>query len=254
MMREPNLPPAYRLVSLDTVDSTNAEARRLASKGEAAVPDGTLVWAREQTAGRGRCGRKWHSPKGNLYCSLVLRPEAPIAEASQLSFVGGLAACDALSAIGPAGNVVQCKWPNDILLNGAKVGGLLLEAETTGKSGLEWLILGLGINVASHPPKVEFEATSLRAEGWQVDVVDCLEAFGRHFMTWANTWLEDGFAAVRKNWLWRCKGIGDRIEVRLPKKTLKGTFKDIDEDGALLLAAGKREIRITAGDVFFAAG
>ena len=90
-MRALNLPPAYRLIALDTVDSTNAEAKRLAAKGEAEIPDGTLIVAAEQTAGRGRRGRKWASPRGNLYFSLVLRPEAPLAKAAELSFVASLA-------------------------------------------------------------------------------------------------------------------------------------------------------------------
>ncbi len=251
-MREPHLPPAYWLITLDAVDSTNAEARRLAVLGDEKAPDGTLIWAKEQTAGRGRRGRKWQSPKGNLYCSLILRPEAPAEQAAQLSFVGALAACDALSAISPPGHIVQIKWPNDILLNDEKVGGLLLEAETSGGKTPDWVIMGLGINVAQHPSRVEFPATSLKASGWTVTEVDCLEAFSRHFMAWANTWLEQGFGAIRKHWLWRCKGIGDKIEVRLAKKTLRGVFKDIDQDGALLLKSGKRELRITAGDVFFA--
>jgi len=253
MMREPNLPPAYRLFRLDTVDSTNAEAKRLAAKGEETAPDGALVWALEQTAGRGRRGRKWQSPRGNLYCSLILRPDVPAEQAAQLSFVGALAACDALSALAPPGHMVQSKWPNDILLNGDKVGGLLLEAETGGDETPEWVIMGLGINVAEHPSKAAFPATSLKACGWTVSAVDSLEAFSRHFMIWANTWLDDGFAAIRKNWLWRCKGLGDKIEVRLADRTMKGIFKDIDQDGALVLKTGKREHRITAGDVFFAA-
>ncbi|MBI3113001.1 MAG: biotin--[acetyl-CoA-carboxylase] ligase, partial [Rhodospirillales bacterium] len=175
-MREPHLPPAYRLITLDTVDSTNAEARRLAILGEEKSPDGTLIWAKEQTAGRGRRGRKWQSPKGNLYCSLILRPEVPAEQAAQLSFVGALAACDALNAISPPGHIVQIKWPNDILLNDEKVGGLLLEAETGGGKTPEWVIMGLGINVAQHPSRVEFPATSLKASGWMVTEVDCLEA------------------------------------------------------------------------------
>ncbi|MGH6660451.1 MAG: biotin--[acetyl-CoA-carboxylase] ligase, partial [Rhodospirillales bacterium] len=186
-----------------------------------------------------------------LYCSLILRPEVPAEQAAQLSFVGALAACDALSAISPPGHIVQIKWPNDILLNSEKVGGLLLEAETGGGKTPDWVIMGLGVNVAQHPSNVEFPATSLKASGWTVTEVDCLEAFSRYFMTWANTWLDQGFGAIRKHWLWRCKGIGDKIEVRLANKTMKGVFKDIDQDGALLLKSGKRELRITAGDVFF---
>jgi len=150
------------------------------------------------------------------------------------------------------GALAFIKWPNDILLNSEKVGGLLLESETGGGKTPAWVIMGLGINVAQHPASVEFPATSLKASAWAVSVVDCLEAFCRHFMTWTNTWLDQGFRPIRKNWLWRCKGIGDKIEVRLANKTVKGVFKDIDQDGALLLKTGKREHRITAGDVFFA--
>ena len=92
-----------------------------------------------------------------------------------------------------------------------------------------------------------------RAEGWGATEIDCLNAFARHFLKWSNTWLEDGFAPVRKNWLWRCYGLGEEIEVRLEGETLKGVFTDLDEDGALLLKTGDGERRITAGEVFFSA-
>ena len=250
-MRALNLPPAYRLIALDTVDSTNAEAKRLAAKGEAEIPDGTLIVAAEQTAGRGRRGRKWASPRGNLYFSLVLRPEAPLAKAAELSFVASLALYDALTGVGPAGFVVHCKWPNDVLLNQHKVAGILLEAETGKAAHPDWVILGVGLNVAEFPAKAEFPASSLRAQGWNVSPEDCLEAFCRHFMVWTNTWLSDGFPPIRKNWLWRCWGKGEKIEVRLADKTVKGVFADLDQDGALLLNTGKGQRKITAGDVFF---
>ena len=250
-MSKPNLPPAYHLVSLDTVDSTNAEARRRAREGEVATPDGTLILAREQTDGRGRRGRTWVSPPGNLYCSLVLRPEVPLVRAAEFSFIGALAAHDALGSVGNAGHQVYCKWPNDILLNDCKVAGLLLETETTSSGVPDWIVLGLGVNVAVFPGDTEFPATSLRAEGWGATEVDFLESFCRHFLKWSNTWQEDGFAPIRKNWLLRCYGKGEDIEVRLENETLTGVFEDIDESGALVLKTGDGERRITAGDVFF---
>ncbi len=250
-MREPSLPPVYRLVTLDTVDSTNAEAKRLAAEGEEKAPDGTLVWAKEQTDGRGRRGRKWHSPPGNLYCSLIMRPDVAAAKAAELSFVAGLAIFDALGSVGEPGHQVHLKWPNDVLLNDHKVAGLLLETETGGGEIPDWVILGLGVNVGVFPGDTDFPATSFRAEQWAATEVDFLESFCRHFMVWAGKWLEEGFAPIRKTWLQRCYGLGEEIEVRLDNETLKGVFTDLDEDGALVLKTADGERRITAGDVFF---
>lgn len=250
-MREPELPSVYRLVSLETVDSTNAEAKRLAAEGEDRTPDGTIVWAKEQTDGRGRRGRKWHSPRGNLYCSLVLRPEVPAEKAAELSFVAALALFDALGSIGEDAHEAHCRWPNDVLLNGHKVAGILLEAEPGGGEVLDWVVLGLGVNVAVFPGDADFPATSLRAENWAATEVDCLEAFCRHFLNWTNRWLDQGFAPVRKTWLWRCRGKGEEIEVRLENETITGVFTDLDENGALVVKTALGERRITAGDVFF---
>lgn len=253
-MREPSIPSVYRLVTLDVVDSTNAEAKRLAAEGEEKAPDGTLVWAKEQTDGRGRRGRKWHSPPGNLYCSLIMRPDVALAKAAELSFVAGLAVFDALGSVGEPGHQVHLKWPNDVLLNDHKVAGLLLETETGGGEIPDWVILGLGVNVGVFPGDTDFPATSFRAEQWSATEVDFLESFCRHFMVWSGKWLEDGFSPIRRNWLQRCHGLGEEIEVRLDKETLKGVFTDLDEDGALVLKTADGERRITAGDVFFAEG
>lgn len=253
-MREANIPSVYNLVTLEAVDSTNAEARRLAAEGEEKAPDGTLVWAKEQTDGRGRRGRKWHSPPGNLYCSLIMRPDVALAKAAELSFVAGLAVFDALGSVGEPGHRVHLKWPNDVLLNDRKVAGLLLETETGGGEIPDWVILGLGVNVGVFPGETDFPATSFRAEQWPATVVDCLESFCRHFMLWSSKWLDEGFDPIRKNWLRRCHGLGEEIEVHLDNETLRGVFTDLDEDGALVLKTADGERRITAGDVFFAGG
>ena len=244
------LPPAYRLVSLDGVGSTNEEAKRLAREG---AEDGTLVWAREQTKGKGRSGRSWTSPPGNLYLSLVLRPDCAPAAASQLGFVAALGAGAGLAEVMPPMIELRYKWPNDILLNRRKVAGILLETESAASNRLDWLVLGLGINVTQRPSETAFPATSLREEGDTETTVEAvLEAFARHFLKWVNRWLDDGFAPVRTAWRKSAIGLGEPIRVRLPNTELEGVFEDIDDDGALLLRAGGAVRRITAGDVFFA--
>lgn len=250
MSLRPDLPPAYRLIALDTVGSTNEDAKQRARDG---AEDGTIVWAREQTAGRGRDGRQWASPRGNLYFSLILRPDCAPGQAAQISFVAALGVGSALASVLPPLMRVQYKWPNDVLLDGAKIAGILLETETAGGDALEWLIVGVGINLASHPENTPYPATDLRAHtGDVVTPEEMLGAFGRHFLSWTNTWLEEGFAPVRAAWRGWAKGMGETIRVRLPHEELTGVFADLDTDGALLLdVRGAKRRRVTAGDVFF---
>ena len=249
----PRLPPAYRLVALDRVGSSNDEAKRLAEEG---AEDGTLVWAREQLEGRGRLGRTWASPPGNLYLSLILRPDCAPAEAAQLGFVAALGLGGGIGSVAPPLVEVRYKWPNDVLFNGRKGAGILLESRMSPSGGMDWLVLGLGVNVTSFPEDATFPATSLRFEGAPstLSEVDLLEAFARHFLTWINRWLEDGFAPIRETWLRHAHGLGEAIEVRLPGETLSGRFRDLDDSGALLLELADGRIRpIAAGDVYFEA-
>jgi BirA family biotin operon repressor/biotin-[acetyl-CoA-carboxylase] ligase len=250
MSLRPDLPPAYRLIALDTVGSTNEDAKVRARAG---AEDGTIVWAREQTGGRGRDGRSWSSPRGNLYVSLILRPECTPAEAAQISFVTALGVGSALASVLPPLMRVQYKWPNDVLLEGAKIAGILLETESAGSGALDWLVVGVGINLASHPDNTPYPATDLLTRtGDVVTPEEMLGAFGRHFLIWTNTWREEGFAPVRAAWRDWAKGKGETIRVRLPNEELTGVFADLDADGALLLdVPGAKRRRITAGDVFF---
>lgn len=249
MTEIPRLSSAYRLVAFERLASTNEKAKRLAAEG---AEHGTLVWAREQTAGRGRRGRSWHSPPGNLYLSLILRPDRTPATAAQLGMVAAVAAGEALDAIMPPPARIFFKWPNDILVNGSKVGGILLESTARKPGNLEWLVLGLGINVQNFPKGTEFPATSLRHESdYPVTVEEVLENFCRSFLRWNNAWLEQGFAPVRQAWLGRAWKRGEAIEARIEDEKIDGIFRDVDEDGALLLElpCGTSR-RITAGDVF----
>lgn len=244
------LPPAYRLVALDTVDSTNEEGKRLARGG---APDKTMVWAARQTAGRGRGGRVWSSPPGNLYLSLVLRPACPAARAVELGFVAAVALGAALRA--EAGDLpFAFKWPNDVLLRGRKLAGILIEADGGPTPVLDWLVLGVGVNLESHPTGTEFPATSLMVEGAAgVSVEGLRDAFAACFLDAMETWQRQGFPLVREQWLAGATGIGRAITVRLPNAVLKGRFIDLDVDGALLLAPETEDRpvrRITAGDVF----
>jgi BirA family biotin operon repressor/biotin-[acetyl-CoA-carboxylase] ligase len=243
-----SLPDGYRLVAFDRVGSTNDEAKALAHAGAA---QGTLVWAGEQTAGRGRRGRAWASPPGNLYLSLIERPDCAPAAAAQLGFVAALGLGEAIIDLAGPALPLAYKWPNDLLLGGRKLAGILLESETRGSGRLDFIVLGLGINLAAAPQDVEYPATSLAAEGaGAIAPAALLTAFVRRYDAWAARWREAGFAAVRAAWLARAGGIGDEIRVRLPGATLSGRFRDLDADGALLLDAADGSRRIAAGDVF----
>lgn len=249
-MATPELPAFYRLLAYEQIDSTNEEAKRLAAAG---APAGTLVWAGEQLAGRGRRGRGWASPPGNLYVSLLLRPACPPAQACQLNFVAAVALAEAVSALLPAGAGVALKWPNDVLVGGAKVSGILLEASAALDRSIDWLVIGAGVNIASHPSDTPYPATSLQREGAaDVTAADILRTFAERFLAWYETWRARGFPPVRARWLTSARGLGEPIEVRLERETLQGSFGDLDESGALMLdmTDGTRR-QITTGDLFF---
>lgn len=248
MTAAPRLPGAFQLVALDRVDSTNEEARRLAETG---APAGTVVWALSQTAGRGRRERVWRSPAGNLYFSLLLRPIVPAVRAMQCSFIAANAVADAVQAVLPEPQRVACKWPNDVLIGGRKVAGILLEAAAGEGGRLSWMVIGIGVNIADHPRDTEFPATSLAAEGGAgVNAPGMLERIMSGLDEGLEAWAEEGFAPVRKAWLARAFGLGERIRVRLEKETLEGIFAALEPDGTLVLREAGGERRIAAGDVF----
>lgn len=227
-------------IALDEIDSTNEEALRRLKAG---APDGTLISARLQTAGRGRRGRVWDSPPGNLYMSIIVRG-VDGAAAGQLSYVSALAAGD---AIGPR---TAFKWPNDILVGGRKVAGILIEAEAA-QGRLIGLVVGIGVNVLHAPEGTEFPATSLAAEGLPPVTPEDVAA---RFADWRGRWQRDGFAPIRARWLERAAGVGAAIAARLPDATVTGIFAGIDGAGALLLDGVDGDRRtIPAADVFLAA-
>jgi BirA family biotin operon repressor/biotin-[acetyl-CoA-carboxylase] ligase len=248
----PTLPDGFCLHHFETLGSTNDEAKALARAG---APEGTLVWADEQTAGRGRRGRIWLSPRGNLYLSLVLRPAGVPSRAAQLGFVSALGLGDALSALAGPAMELRYKWPNDLLVNGKKLAGILLESENAASDRVDFVVAGIGVNIIAAPEDVELPATSLAAEGVAtITPPVLLGGFVRHFEIWAGRWREEGFAAVRAAWLARASGLGEPVRVRLGRGTLLGRFLDLDDDGALVLDGDQGRRRIAAGEIFPALG
>ena len=235
-------PPGTGLLRLDDVDSTNMEARRRAEAGEV----GPLwITATRQTAGYGRRGRSWDSGDGNLAATLLLRLDVPPAAAAQLSFAAALAVADLAAHFAPQA-AIRVKWPNDVLVSGRKLSGILLEA------GQGWLAIGIGINLATHPTETEFPATSLAALGIAPPTPDAaLTVLALRFAHWLSAWREQGFEPLRAAWLARAGELGAPIRARLPHEERHGAFEGIDASGALLLRDASGVRAITAGEVFF---
>lgn len=236
---------------LDEIDSTNEEAKRRAAAGER----GPLwIAATRQSAGRGRRGRSWESPAGNLFATLLLDPGAPQSRFAELSFLAALAVADTVAACAPDG-AVALKWPNDVLLAGRKVSGILLEG-AEGPGG-PLLVAGIGINLAHPPAEARYPATAL-AEHLKGAAPPAPEAalalLAAAFAGRLEVWRREGFAPVRASWLGLAAGLGQPIEARLQTRSLAGVFAGIDETGALLLSQpGGSAERIAAGEIYFPA-
>ncbi|ODA68505.1 Bifunctional ligase/repressor BirA [Methyloligella halotolerans] len=252
----PKLPQGYRLLRLDSTDSTNAEALRRASAGE----DGPLwIWSARQSRGRGRSGRDWQSQTGNLFASLLISPSCPLATAVQLGLVAGLAAHQAAATvIREAGKAellpkLTLKWPNDVFLGSAKLAGILVENAATPDENRSTVVIGTGINLAHHPETLPKPATSLAAHDMEVQPAEMLRALSETTDRWLKKWSDGaGFQEVRSAWMDRANAIGDPISVQLPNERLEGRFQGLDATGALRLELqDHKERRITAGDVFF---
>jgi len=246
----PAWPAGYGLRHFEVIDSTNEEARRLAVGG---LAEPTWIAADRQTAGRGRRGRTWESPTGNLAATLLIAPGRPAAECAQLSFVAALAGSDTAAHFAPDADV-KVKWPNDVLAQGRKIAGILLESASTGAEKPQWLAIGIGMNLAEFPPYTEFPATALAALGVAVPTPrDALTKLAASWAEWYETWRVQGFEAIRDAWLARAANLGGRIRARLQNEETTGVFEGIDGTGALILReTASRTRTIAAGEVFFA--
>lgn len=252
----------YRLNGFDSVGSTSNEAASAAQAGD--VGD---VWfcALQQTAGRGRRGRPWQSPHGNLAASLLVVPDADPSIAATLGFVAGVALNRALSQIVPAAQLktgidgadlaqgrIALKWPNDVLADGAKLAGILLEAQKRPDGGMA-IVVGFGVNVVAAPEGLPYPATSLRALGLDTTAETVFGALSDAWVETIETW-DRGRGVTQVLALWRrsAAGIGAEVAVNRDGDIVRGIFETIDEAGRLIVRANDNSrIAITAGDVHF---
>ncbi len=222
------------------IGSTNDEARRLAIEG---APHGSVVHADEQTAGRGRLSHTWFSPPGNLYMSVLLRTGEPATRTAELSFLAALAVADTVEALLPRQTRAMLKWPNDVLVNGGKIAGILLEQVE------DATIVGIGLNVLQAPSNTAYKTTTVVANGGIASVDGArdilLERLGRLLAVWH----ADGFNPIREQWLERSYPIGAAIRANAGGQPIGGHFAGLDLDGALLLDTPQGRQRIVAGDV-----
>lgn len=206
--------------------------------------DGQWVRAERQTAGRGRLGRAWQMPAGNLAMSGLVRPQPGEGNPAELGFVAALALHDVVAGlIDPAR--LALKWPNDLLLDGAKLSGILLEREG------EVLVLGIGVNLAAAPPLPDRPTVALADVGVAIAAAPFAEMLAHAFAARRARWRRDGFAAIRADWLARAHPVGTALRVTGGEAVIEGRFADLGADGALLLdgADGTRHV-VHAGDVW----
>ena len=241
-----------RLLAHDEIDSTNAEALRLMRQGE----HGPLwITAERQSAGRGRRGRKWISVPGNLHASLLLSNPGPVEHWPQLSFVAALAVHDAVVEVAPEVRpMLELKWPNDLLLSGAKFGGILIEGQGIEEEGA--VAIGIGVNCTAHPAGAAYPATDLATGGARVTAATLFAALSVKMQGRLAQWNSgNGFATIRADWLARAAGLGETIHIALADRELSGRFEGLDDAGCLvLIAPDDAKTVVVAGDVISIGG
>ena len=232
---------------LASVDSTNAEAFRLAPS----LTGPLWILAEEQSAGRGRRARAWASPRGNFHATLVMRVTEPPAEVALRSFAAALALRDAFVALTGLPQAFALKWPNDVLLNGGKVAGILLEA-----SG-DILAIGIGVNLIAAPPASAVEpgavppVSLLQETGLRLAPEAFLNALAPAYAAREAAFRQGGFAALRPDWLAHAARLGEVIKARTGPDTREGVFETVDGAGNLILLQKDATLAIPAAEVFF---
>lgn len=243
-----SLPPGWTSLTLDEVDSTNSEAMRRAAAGER----GPLwITARIQTRGRGRSGRTWASAAESLAATLMFSPGCPITALAGLSLVAGVAAHEAIAAALPDGlrQETRLKWPNDVLIDRAKVCGILVETSIFGVQPVA--VIGTGINIGAMPDVEGRQTTALVTHGSTADFDEMRSALAAALARWLAVWSEGaGFAAVREAWMTRGGVLGEPISVNTGTGPISGRYAGLDDDGGLLLDVGPGPLqKFSFGDV-----
>jgi len=245
-------PQGYGLHIVQEVDSTLNEAARLAPT----APGPVWIMAHHQTAARGRRGRAWANPKGNLAATLLMRPQGNPEQAALRSFVAALALYDACVAVTGRAAGLSLKWPNDVLLNGGKLAGILLESTGQGQ-GVSHLAIGIGVNLSEAPPAYAVEQSAVRPvsllseTGAAVIPEDFLTELAAAYARYETQFVTYGFEPIRTAWLARAAKLGEVITARTSTSETVGTFETVDVNGNLVLKTSKGRVSIPAADVFF---
>ena len=239
----------WKIEVVNSLASTQDAASKLAAEN---APEGTVIQAMVQTGGRGRHGNEWISPMGNLYMSFILRPLCAPDLAGQLSFVMGLALSAAMEPYVTAEHKKTLKWPNDILIDGKKCAGILLESDLSAGGLVESLVVGVGVNIHAAPEdRIGLQQVAgekrLAIHRFRDEVL-------AHIAGYYEDWKTAGFETVRRDWLKQAHGLNHKISARMPDRVLKGIFRGIDPSGALLLEDNEgKTIAVRAGEVYFGA-
>ncbi len=238
---------AWPVVRFDEIDSTNAEARRRAVGGD--FGPAWLV-ARSQSAGRGRLGRQWDSPEGNLFATALLVYPGNAAQAALASFAAGLAVIDAAKIVGAETAALRLKWPNDVLAEGAKLSGILIE--TGSAEGALWMAAGFGVNVRS-APVVPGRATACVTDlpgGAGATADRFLAALDIAFRARLSHLVVEGFAPVRADWLAKAAYLGEQVSIPQGTDRVEGVMKGLDDDGALAIELADGSLtHVRAGEI-----
>lgn len=237
----------FRLECHEVLDSTST---LLKQRAEAGAAEGLAIQALHQSGGRGRQGRGWESPAGNLYISVLLRPAVPLREAPQWSFVAAVALAETLKPLLPKAARPMLKWPNDLLLDGAKAAGILVETCVAASQALDWICIGIGVNIATKPSLPD-RATACLAE--YLPAPPAPEVLAAQLLQnlahWHDLRLAQGFAPIREAWLRHAPALGAPVSVKRDGALIEGNFAGLSPEGGLLLAKGREVQLILAGEI-----
>lgn len=229
----------FHIETYAQLESTQDELIHLIKSGQG--EEGKGVQALSQSSGRGRQGRSWEGPMGNLYLSLALKPDIVPRNAGQIAFVAGMAVYETVRSLLGEDKNIALKWPNDVLVDGCKIAGLLIEKHE------DFYILGIGLNILAPPDNAaglqEMSDKRLPVNPVRDMLLDILSAY-------ITRWEKEGFEVIREQWMRQAAFVNEEIKVRLPQETISGIFKGIDNKGALLLETDNQTQRIWSGDVF----
>ena len=241
-------PRGYSVTRLESAGSTNDEAKAAA---QALAVDGTVIWTPHQAAGRGTHGRDWTSPPGNLAVSILKRPRMPMRFAAQAALVSAVALADALPSIGLAAQRIKLKWPNDVMVDGCKISGILVEGAAA-DSSVEWIVAGVGVNVLHHPIETRHPATNLADANVHTTPEAVLEAFLASFDSWWGRWRRYDFQVIATAWMARTQHVpGEMLSLTQGRDRISAVYKGLAVDGALVVEGEDGiETQITSGEIF----